>query len=162
MLEDIRTRLPVHPAGNRPWSGLIVDGLVARPLRLTLDDLAALPQRDLSDDFSCVEGWTVPAVPWRGVPLAALLDLVGADPEACWIQASAADFSVPLPLHIAGAGILALELEGAPLPREHGGPIRLVAPGSECYASIKWIERIELRREPAPNTARDRALARLG
>jgi sulfoxide reductase catalytic subunit YedY len=161
--DTIRTRLPLHrPPAGQIWPGRVrVDGLVRRPRDLTLADLMSLPQRTVSDDFTCLEGWTVPALSWRGVPLAAVLDLVGVDPAARWLQASAADFSAPLPLDAVGDALLALRLGDAELPADHGGPVRLVVPRRECYTSIKWLDRLELRRQPAPNVARAKALARL-
>ena len=155
--------LPVHP-GDAPdpaaWR-LRVDGLVETPLDLDLSDLAALPQQLMVDDFSCLEGWTVPGLRWRGVAVAELLDRAAAPPEAAWVQISADDFSLPLPIEQARAAVLALEVNGEPLPAEHGGPARLVVPGGECFTSIKWTERLEVRAEAGDNSARRIALARL-
>ncbi len=154
--------LPVHNhAGVTPPDHLRVDGLVQRPLELTAADLAGLAQEERNDDFACLEGWTVPGVRWHGVPLAALLDLAGVREEARWVQASAGEFSVPLPLAAAHGALLALRLNGEPLPPEHGGPVRLLVPGAECFTSVKWLDRLELRVEPAENTARATALGRL-
>jgi DMSO/TMAO reductase YedYZ molybdopterin-dependent catalytic subunit len=160
---ETRTSLPVHRAdGAAAWPGrLRIDGLVSRPLDLTPTDLAAMPQQDFTDDFTCVEGWTVPALAWRGVPLSLILDMAGVRPQARWVQASAGDFSLPLPLEAAGAALLALRLGDEPLAPEHGGPVRLVVPGGVCYSSIKWLDRIELRHQPAANSGRAIALARL-
>ena len=155
--------LPVHP-GDAPdpatWR-LRIDGLVGAPLDLDLGELAAMPQRLMVDDFSCLEGWTVPGLRWRGVAVADLLDRAAALPEASWVQISADDFSLPLPLEQARGALLALEVNGEPLPAEHGGPARLVVPGGECFTSIKWAERIEVRAEAGDNSARRIALARL-
>ncbi len=155
--------LPVHP-GDPPdpalWR-LRVDGLVDTPLDLGLGDLAAMPQQLMVDDFGCLEGWTVPGLRWRGVAVADLLDRAAAPREATWVQLSADDFSLPLPIAEARTALLALEVNDAPLPAEHGGPARLVVPGGECFTSIKWTERIEVRAEPADNSARRIALARL-
>ena len=155
--------LPVHPGeGPDPaaWR-LRVDGLVDTPLDLDLGDLAAMPQQLMVDDFSCLEGWTVPGLRWRGVAVADLLDRAAAPSEAAWVQLSADDFSLPLPIAEARTALLALEVNDEPLPAEHGGPARLVVPGGECFTSIKWTERIEVRAEPADNSARRIALARL-
>lgn len=163
MQYDIRPTLPPHqfPA-TYTWPGALrVDGLVRHPLRLTLAELTALPQQALIADFSCLEGWTVPTVVWRGVPLSAALDRAEVDPAARWVQVSAWDISVPLPIDAVATALLATHLGEAPLEPLHGGPLRLVLPGGQCYTSIKWVERIELRREPAANTARAAALARL-
>ncbi len=155
--------LPVHP-GEAPdpaaWR-LRIDGLVGQPLDLDLGDLAAMPQQLMVDDFGCLEGWTVPGLRWRGVAVADLLERAGAAAEATWVQISADDFSLPLPLEQARAALLALEVNDEPLPAEHGGPARLVVPGGECFTSIKWAERIELRAEAGDNSARRIALDRL-
>lgn len=159
---EVRPTLPLHqfPEGYTWPDVLRVDGLVRQPLALTLADLAAFPERIVIDDFSCLEGWTVPAVVWRGVPLEAVLARAGIEPLARWVQVSAWDISVPLPLAESGSALLATHLGETPLPPAHGGPVRLVMPRGQCYTSIKWVERLEVRREPAANTARAMALAR--
>ena len=160
---EMRAGLPVHGAGGAAaWPGRVrVDGLVSQPLDLTPADLASLPQLALTDDFTCVEGWTVPSVAWRGVQLGVILDLAGVQPRARWVQASAGDFSVPLPLHTVRSALLAVRLGDEALAAEHGSPARLVVPGGTCYSSIKWLDRLELRRSPAANTGREIALGRL-
>ncbi len=155
--------LPVHP-GDAPdpatWR-LRVDGLVGQPLDIDLDGLLAMPQQLMVDDFACLEGWTVPGIRWRGVTIADLLDRAGAPPEAAWVQVTADDFSIPLPIADARAALLAVEANDEPLPGEHGGPARLVVPGGECFTSIKWTDHIEVRAEPGDNSARRIALDRL-
>ena len=161
--QHVLDALPVHPGeGPDPASWrLRVDGLVGTPLDLDLRDLAAMPQRLMVDDFSCLEGWTVPGLRWRGVAVADVIDRAGAAAEAAWVQISADGFSLPLTLEQARAALLALEVNDEPLPSEHGGPARLVVPGGECFTSIKWAERIELRAEAGDNSARRIALDRL-
>jgi DMSO/TMAO reductase YedYZ molybdopterin-dependent catalytic subunit len=163
---DVRAALPIHGAGAAPGPDILrVDGLVARPLTFTITDLRALPAETLVDDFTCLEGWTVPGVRWQGVRLAAVLDLAQVRPEARWVQASAGEgaetFSLPLPLPAARRAILAYGLRGRPLEPTHGGPLRLVVPGRECFTSIKWLDRLQLRAEPGPDTARAIATRRL-
>ncbi len=156
-------KLPVHP-GNRADERtyvLRVDGLVKQTLALSLSDIEALPQRDLTEDFTCEEGWTVPALEWWGVTLESVLALAGAHPEAQWIQASAGEFTVPIPLQDARGALLATRLGGGALPSEHGGPLRLLVPGGDCWTSIKWLDHLELRNEPGPNTGKAIALGRL-
>ena len=155
--------LPVHPgAPSAPADPrLVVDGMVARRLELTPADLAAYPLAAVTDDFRCLEGWSVPGLHWRGVALATLLDAAGVDANARSVQASAGAFSVPLTLEQARGALLATQLDEQPLAREHGWPVRLVVPGADCFTSIKWLDRIELQAEPGPNTGREIALGRL-
>ncbi len=61
---------------------------------------------------------------------------------------SASNYAVPLPIDRAGAALLAEELNGAALAAEHGGPRRPVMPGSSCFTSVKWVDRLEVLAEP--------------
>ncbi len=155
--------LPVHQGGPRESSSprLVVDGLVTHRLELTPADLAALPMAEVTDDFRCLEGWSVPGLHWTGVALATVLEAAGVAAQARFVQASAGEFSVSLSLEDARNALLATCLGDAALPREHGWPVRLVLPGADCFTSIKWLDRIELRAEPGANTAREIALGRL-
>lgn len=162
--DPVRLRaLPVHPHPALDAEGyrLHIGGLVERPLALSRGDLLALPQHQLHDDFTCIEGWVVPQLRWRGVRLAAVLAAAGVRPQARWVQAVCGDFSLPLPLAEAGEALLALELNDAPLTAEHGAPVRLLLPGGQCFTSVKWLERIELRADADANTAEATARARL-
>ncbi|MCC7079056.1 MAG: molybdopterin-dependent oxidoreductase [Burkholderiales bacterium] len=155
--------LPVHHAGP-PASAepqLVVDGLVVRRLELTPSDLAALRQAEVTDDFRCLEGWSVPGLHWGGVALATVLEAAGVAEQARFVQASAGEFSVPLSLDAARRALLATRLGDTPLPREHGWPVRLVVPGDDCFTSVKWLDRIELRAQPGANRGREIALGRL-
>lgn len=159
----VLSSLPIHPHPDidlRTYS-LQVDGLVDRPARFHLSDLLELADDGIDDDFACLEGWTVPAQAWRGVRLMTLLAQVGVQSAARWVQASCADFSLPLALPDAGTALLALSLNGAPLPVEHGAPVRLLVPGGACFTSVKWLDHLELRATPAANTAESIARARL-
>ncbi len=155
--------LPIHPYPE-PAAGyrLVIDGLVSRPLSLGAEDLAAMPQDEIFDEFACLEGWTVPGLRWRGVRMGQVLDRAGIAGDARWVQASAGDFSLPLPVDVARQSLLALTLNGEPIPQAHGAPVRLLVPGGECFTSVKWLARLELLAEPAPNTASEIALRRIG
>lgn len=155
--------LPVHPGGppETPHPHLVVDGLVAHRLDLTPADLAAFPPAKVTDDFFCLEGWSVPGLHWEGVALATVLEAAGVSARALVVQASAGEFSVPLTLEQASGALLATHLGDSALAREHGWPVRLVVPGGDCFASIKWLDRLELRAEPGPNSGREIALGRL-
>jgi DMSO/TMAO reductase YedYZ molybdopterin-dependent catalytic subunit len=123
--------------------------------------LARLPHTDLDDTFTCLAGWTAGPLHWRGVRLSAVLDAVGGA-RSGWAAVSAPDFRSVMPLdELPEETLLADSLDGRPLPREHGGPLRLVVPGGVCYRSVKWVQRIELQDSEAGDTAPAIALARL-
>ena len=128
------------------WS-LVVDGAVEAPLTLSWDDLLALPQVERQVDFHCVTGWSVLDVAWRGVPLDAVLALAGPTAAATHLMAHARDgYSANLPLEEALKDdvLVAHTLRGAPLPRAHGGPARIVVPQLWAWKGAKWISRLEL------------------
>jgi DMSO/TMAO reductase YedYZ molybdopterin-dependent catalytic subunit len=155
--------LPVHasPGTDQALYGLRIDGLVARPLQLMSAELQALPQQEVVADFSCEEGWTVPNLKWQGPALDAVLAIAEPEPSAKWVQASAGAFSVPIALQDARRVLLATRLGGSAIPGEHGGPVRLVLSGGDCWTSIKWLDHLELRAEPGENTGKTIALGRL-
>ena len=160
--DDTRSSLPTHPVPPGLTTPILrVDGLVWRALDLRPVDLLALPQRDVVDNFTCVEGWSVPRLSWHGVPLREVLDLAGVRSDAHWLQASAGPFSVPLPEEVWETALLALRLGDEDLPVEHGGPVRLVIPGQACFTSVKWLDHLELRATAGTNSAEEIALGRL-
>jgi DMSO/TMAO reductase YedYZ molybdopterin-dependent catalytic subunit len=135
---------------------LRVDGLVHAPLVLDLDSVRSLPAVTLAADFSCEEGWAVPELRWLGVPLRTILALADVRPEASYLTVSSGDFVALLPLSSLREGepLLAYELNDAPLPPEHGGPLRMVASDVACYRSVKWVDRIELTAAAVEETAK--------
>lgn len=155
--------LPIHPVPSTVAleGSLRIEGRVAHPLELTAAELGSWEQEMVSGDFTCLEGWTVPSVRWQGVPLAVVLERAGADPAARWAEASSGDFRISLPIDLARRSLLALRLADEPLPIAHGGPIRLIVPGGECYTSVKWLNRLEVRDQPGSNQGRTIALGRL-
>jgi DMSO/TMAO reductase YedYZ molybdopterin-dependent catalytic subunit len=142
------------PQRSRAEYRLAVDGLVARELDLGFDALEALPQTSITRDFQCVTGWRVPDVPWRGVRLAVLLDEAGVDPRATHLRFHSFDGAYTESLTLEQARrddvLVALEMEGNAVSREHGGPVRLYVAPMYGYKSIKWLERIELVDELVP------------
>lgn len=156
--------LPVfddHHGRPEVWSGLTIDGLVGNPTVLTESDLADLTQRSLTDDFNCLEGWSVPDQTWDGVPLSVLLDIAGPLPNARYAAISAADYSVTVALDDSASSILlATRLNDSPLSADHGGPCRLVMVQQTCYSSIKWVDTIRLTEEMPRETAQEIAASR--
>ncbi|HEX4871614.1 MAG TPA: molybdopterin-dependent oxidoreductase [Nevskiaceae bacterium] len=130
---------------------LQVEGAVARPLRLPFAQLAPRLQRERRCDIHCVTGWTRPAMTLTGLPLAELLAEAVPLPAARYVRFIAGsprahDTSLPLALALEDCWLVAA-IDGQPLSREHGGPLRTVTPSRYFYKSLKWLERIELLAE---------------
>ena len=141
---------------------LKVDGLVARPLTLDYSRVRTLPAVEDLSAFECLEGWRVSQNRWRGVAVGTFLDRARPLPEAQFVTVHAGEYIMSLTLEEAqNPGVLlAYDLNDVPLAVEHGGPLRLVVPDSECFYGVKWVERLELAEEPT-ETGRAIALARI-
>lgn len=131
---------------------LAVDGLVERPVTFSLDDLRALPRAEQVSDFHCVTGWSVYDVHWAGVRLADVLEAAGARDGIGGLRFVSAevpyDDSLTLEQALLPDVMLAYEMDGEPLSRPHGAPVRLVVPQMYGYKSVKWVERIVLQEAP--------------
>lgn len=156
--------IPEHPGT------LEIGGLVRRSVTLSPADLRARPLESRVVTLECAgngrrflepavkgEQWSLGAVgtaEWTGVPLNVLLDEADVLPAAIEIRFEGADSGTPavldhaipfersLPVAAARDALVALEMNGRPLPAEHGAPFRLVVPGRYGMASVKWLQRI--------------------
>jgi DMSO/TMAO reductase YedYZ molybdopterin-dependent catalytic subunit len=142
---------PVLDLGDQPeiprdrWR-LAVDGLVETPLSLSWEDLLALPQVDLDADFHCVTGWSIMDVRFRGVRLETVAALARPAAEATHLMTYGYDgYSANLPIEeaIKEDVLLVHAIEGQPLARERGGPVRVVTPQLWAWKGAKWVKRIE-------------------
>ena len=131
---------------------LRVEGLVQRRLSLALEDLHALPAAEQVTDFRCVTGWRVEDVRWTGVRLRDVLARAGPLPSGAALSFVSAEHPYVDSLTLEQASLpdvmLAWGMDGRPLERPHGGPLRLVMPRMYGYKSVKWVERIVVTREP--------------
>ncbi len=162
----------VDPAAWR----LEVGGAVDRPTVLDLAALRARPRQTQRVTIECAgngrarllprpvsQPWLVEAVgtaEWTGTPLAPLLAECGLRPEALEVVFTGADHGSERGVEQdyqrgmsvadvrSGDLLLAYEMNGQPLPAQHGAPVRLVAPGWYGMAHVKWLERIEVVTEP--------------
>jgi DMSO/TMAO reductase YedYZ molybdopterin-dependent catalytic subunit len=168
-----REHFPVPPVDPAAWR-LTLAGAVATPAIVTLAELRALPHRAQPVVLECaghrraelaptVPGlqWGVGAVSeavWAGVPLRDLLERAGIGGGACEVVLHGADRgpfaglpgthayarSLPLRKALDPDTILAVEMNGGPIPPEHGGPVRAIVPGWYATDSVKWLERIQV------------------
>jgi DMSO/TMAO reductase YedYZ molybdopterin-dependent catalytic subunit len=149
------------------WS-LPISGLVAKPMTLTLADLKARERREVTFTIECSGNTGLPFfiggignATWAGTPLAPLLDEAGVEEqgievvfwgadagEQTWRETTITEqFARSMSLadvHESGA-MIAYEMNGKPLPPEHGFPARLIVPGWYGVANVKWLARIEVR-----------------
>jgi DMSO/TMAO reductase YedYZ molybdopterin-dependent catalytic subunit len=127
---------------------LHVGGLVENELDLSYEQLRALPRATQVSDFHCVTGWTVRHVRWSGVRLADVFAQAHPKPQAHALQFTSAE--VPYVDYLTKDQallpdvMLAYEMDGKPLAREHGAPVRLVIPDMYGYKNVKWLSRIDL------------------
>jgi DMSO/TMAO reductase YedYZ molybdopterin-dependent catalytic subunit len=136
-----------HPAPLDPASyRLRVEGLTAHSLALSLDELAAADE--VVATLDCTGGF-YSTQRWRGVRLGRLLERAGVDPGARHVSiASVTGYRWSFDVTEARNLLLATHVADAPLSYEHGAPVRLVVPGARGFEWVKWVTRIEVRRDP--------------
>lgn len=125
---------------------LDVSGAVENQVSLDWDAFLALPQRSFVSDIHCVTTWSRYDNAWQGVSTHDLLDLVMPAPHAAAVMLHSFDgysTNVLLEDFAAEDALLAHSWQGAPLTREHGGPMRLVVPHLYFWKSAKWLKSIE-------------------
>ena len=131
---------------------LKIGGLVDRPHELSYDDLRGLSQASQVSVFHCVTGWTVNGVHWRGVRFKDLLAEAGPQDGADALEFVSAERPYVDYLTLEQAMLpdvmLAWEMDGGPIPQEHGAPVRVVIPEMYGYKNVKWVEEINLVRKP--------------
>ena len=155
---------------------LRIGGRVDRELSLSLEEISARPAKSLEVTMECAgngrarlsprplsQPWLLEAVgnaEWTGVPLRGLLEEAGVDegaPEVLFRgldrgleggEEQSYERSLPLEEAMSEDVLLAYAMNGAPLPPQHGFPLRLVVPGSYGMASVKWLEAITVLDSP--------------
>ena len=149
---------PVLDLGDLPdvstdqWR-LDVGGLVENPVTLTWKDLLALPQVEDVSDFHCVTTWSRFDNHWKGVWFRTIAELAVPKPEAAFVLCTGYDHApgtqipyttnLPLARAVEEDVLLVHTWEGNPLPREHGGPCRMITPRLYAWKGTKWIRRID-------------------
>jgi len=164
------------PAVDPETWRLDVDGLVERPLELGLEELRARPRIEVVSTMECAgngrakldprpisQPWLLEAVGtgrWAGVSLRLLLEEAGVADGAVEVLFTGLDRgieggeeqwfqrSLPLGVALSDEVLLAYELNGAPLPPQHGFPLRLLVPGWYGMTNVKWLSSVTLIGEP--------------
>jgi DMSO/TMAO reductase YedYZ molybdopterin-dependent catalytic subunit len=149
---------PVLDLGEQPqvplasWM-LEVGGLVEHPFTLNWDEFLTLPQVDDISDFHCVTTWSRFDNRWRGVRFSTIAELAVPKDDARFVLCTGYDFmpgskipytvNLPLARAVDDDVLLVHTWEGKPLPREHGGPCRMITPKLYAWKGAKWIRKIE-------------------
>jgi len=164
------------PEVNADTYRLKVAGLVGKPLELTLDEIKKRPPRTMPVTMECAgngralfaprrisQPWLLEAIgnsEWTGTPLRAILQDAGLSSTAVEILFTGLDQgvegdqvqfyqrSITVDEAMRDEVLLVYEMNGEPLPPQHGYPVRLLMPGWYGMASVKWLERIEAVGEP--------------
>lgn len=141
----ISNTVPVWDEGVRgPWA-LEVSGLVQNPVKLTLADLRKLPFRSQRVDHFCVEGWNAVAV-WQGVRLSDIAKLVGAKPDAGYVDFQSFDdgyhesWDMDSAMH--PQTLIVIAMDGHLLGMAHGAPARVHSPVKLGYKNTKYLTKV--------------------
>jgi DMSO/TMAO reductase YedYZ molybdopterin-dependent catalytic subunit len=174
-LHYVLTHYDIPVVDPHTWR-VSIDGHVLRPMQLTLEELHDMDRITVPVTLECAgngrallsprpvsQPWLFEAVgtaEWTGVPLSTIIERASPGPNAREIAFRGADRgveggetqnyerSLPIADAIAPGVILADEMNGRPLPVQHGFPVRLVVPGTYGMASVKWLDRIVVLDEP--------------
>ena len=161
----IRDHFQTPQISSDRWS-LEISGLVAKPLRLSYSDLLLMDPARLPCTMECAGnlsgGKGVGNALWSGVFLSHLLQQAEVKPQAAYVIFYGADSgggddlpagthyarAIPLGKAVSDSSILAYEMNGSPLPVEHGFPLRAIIGGWYGMDSVKWLTRIEVTDQP--------------
>jgi DMSO/TMAO reductase YedYZ molybdopterin-dependent catalytic subunit len=161
-ISPLEADIPLIPAGGwriyaisgsfpkfdeKTWR-LTVGGHVEKPVSLSYHDVLSLPKVEQVSTFHCVTGWTVKNVRWGGVRMNEVLDLAKPLPSAHALEFVSLENPYTDYLTTQQAALhdvmLAYEMNGSPLPTEHGAPMRLIIPEMYGYKNVKWLGGINL------------------
>lgn len=138
------------PSVNSSSWSLGVSGLVNTPLSLNLSQLQQMASVQQYNTLECVSndigGELISTAQWTGVQLKDILSMAGVKASADYVVFKAVDgYSVGIPLATAmlDGTLLAYEMNGAPLPTDHGSPLRAIVPGLYGMMNCKWITSVE-------------------
>ena len=175
----VRNHFATPKISEETWR-LEIHGLVSNPLKLSYSDLLLMPSVRRLSTLECAGnasgGGGVGTAVWSGLPLGELLQQAGLKPGPTTIVFHGADsgegenvppgthFSRAIPLEKAmdPATLLAYEMNGEPLPAEHGFPLRVLVPGWYGMDSVKWLTSIEVLDHPFKGYFQDEKYVSLG
>lgn len=140
----IRSANPFLGVDIQNWT-LKIDGMVEKPSTLVYEDLFGIKQHSQISRLKCVECWSAKAE-WEGFRMEELIDRVKPDPTAKYVYFQSADSyyeSYTIEELLRPRVLFVTRMNGRPLSREHGYPLRLIAPFKYGYKNVKYITRMQ-------------------
>ena len=140
----IRSANPFLGVDTKNWA-LSISGMVKKPLALAYEDLFQFKTISQVSRLKCVECWSAKAH-WEGFHFKDLVKIAQPDPKAKYVYFESADSyyeSYRLDELLRPRVLMVLRMDGQPLTRDHGFPLRLIAPFKYGYKNVKYITRIE-------------------
>ncbi len=128
-------------------------GAVDKPITLTWDDIQDLEKVRLIADFHCVTRWSCPDVEWVGFHVNELKKLVNVDKNVKAVMVHSLDgytTNIPIEYFFDEDVVFAYQLNGRPIPADHGYPLRLVVPKLYAWKSAKFVSGVEFLLEDKP------------
>ncbi|SFS87278.1 molybdopterin-dependent oxidoreductase [Halostagnicola kamekurae] len=140
----------VDPDVDREEWSLSITGAVGESAEYDFEAIEGMTLADRFATLRCVgdqlNGWQMDTALWSGVPVRRLLE--AAEPEGDRVILHGADgYYNEFPLEALWSGLLAYRMNGRPLPRAHGAPVRALVPGHWGEINVKWLTEIEVRDE---------------
>lgn len=132
---------------------LDIDGAVGHKASLSWEEFLALPQEESVCDIHCVTQWSRYDNHWRGVAARNIVALVAPAPEVRHVIFHSHDgytTNVRFDQFDQPDVFLVHQWEGKPIPRQHGGPLRMLIPRLYFWKSAKWLRRIEFAADDRP------------
>ncbi|MBA2940659.1 molybdopterin-dependent oxidoreductase [Paenibacillus sp. CGMCC 1.16610] len=139
------TEIPAFSSEN--WQ-FAISGLVDKPAVWNWEEFLKLKRTVQVSNFHCVTGWSIYNCTWEGIPLKQFLAAAGVQSKAKFVKFYSGDkvYTDALSLEQAEGDdiMVAVMLDGKPIPQKLGGPVRLIVPQMYAYKSVKWLQAIEL------------------
>jgi len=153
--QTVTTKWPVLDLGTQPeislteWK-LIIDGEVEHPCTLNWDEFMSMPQTEDTSDLHCVTTWSKLGMNWKGVRFIDIAAHAQPKETATHILCYGYDdytTNISLEEALKPDVLLVHTVNGQQLPKEHGGPVRMITPQLYAWKGSKWISRIEFLKE---------------
>jgi DMSO/TMAO reductase YedYZ molybdopterin-dependent catalytic subunit len=162
-----RQQLRYVPRITPVFWALRLYGMVEKPLTIIHEQLQTFEKTSLPCTVACISSGAKSSMVghalWTGVPMASLLEQVSPKSEATYAQLYGTDgYTTYVETEKLANAVLAYEMNGEPLPQEHGYPARLIIPGLYGYKMPKWIQRIEFTNSPKPGFWEERGWSASG